>query len=221
DAVSDLLLTASPAATAHLEREHAHGRIVFVGDTMLDVVNWARDVARTRSTILEKLALAPSSYAIATIHRAETTDRADTLGAALELLARIDRTVILPLHPRTQAAVERFGLEQLLAAPSLHVIEPLGYLDMVQVVQNARAVLTDSGGLQKEAFYLGVPCITLRNETEWVETVEMGWNHVVGLDVAKAREALEQAAPQSSDANPYGAGDAGARIVDAIEEFLS
>ncbi|MDQ7008088.1 MAG: UDP-N-acetylglucosamine 2-epimerase (non-hydrolyzing) [Acidobacteriota bacterium] len=220
DAVSDLLLTASPAATTHLEQERAQGRVLFVGDTMLDVVTWARDTAKSKSTILESLELEPKSYTVATIHRAETTDTPATLKAALDLLARVDRVVVLPLHPRTRAAAGRFGFSKLLDAPALRVIEPAGYLDMIQLVQHAEAVMTDSGGLQKEAFYLGVPCVTLRHETEWVETVELGWNHVVGLDLDKARAALNRRGRPTITDNPYGAGDAGIRIVDAIIDFL-
>ncbi len=216
DALSDLLLTASPAAGAHLERENVQGKVVFVGDTMLDVVLWAKDAAREQSGIIDKLGLQPRSYAVATIHRAETTDHPDSLKSALELLAGVGTPVVLPLHPRTKAAAERFGFGELLGAPSLRTIDPLGYLDMIQLVQSSQAVLTDSGGLQKEAFYLGIPCVTLRQETEWVETVELDWNHVVGLNLDRARKALAQGAPSGQPQNPYGQGDAGSRIVEAI-----
>jgi UDP-N-acetylglucosamine 2-epimerase len=191
DHLSDLLFAPTPAAMANLAREGLAERARQVGDVMLDAMRTFAPVALARSRVLERLGLSPGGYLVATLHRAENTPAA-TLGPLLEALAAAGsgaRPVILPLHPRTAHAIRDAGLA-LPAGAGLRTIEPLGYLDMIALVARARIVLTDSGGLQKEAFFLGRPCVTLRDETEWVETVAGGGNIVAGTTAAGVRDAL-------------------------------
>src|SRR5205814_1735963 len=145
---------------------------------------------RERSDVLKRLGFAAKSYHLATIHRAENTDDVGRLKTLLEALARLDRPVVIPLHPRTRAALE--GAAGVPATGTLRIIEPLGYLDMLALMEAADAVLTDSGGLQKEAYWLGVRCVTLREETEWTETLAGGWNQLTGATEARIRAAVGQ-----------------------------
>jgi len=149
-----------------------------VGDLMVDATVQATEMAKGRSEILAKLGLLPRSYAVATVHRAENTDDPSRLARVLDFIALQARQqpTVMPLHPRTAAAVLAAGLS--LQRPGLIVTEPLGYLDMCMLTHHAELVLTDSGGLQKEAYFHRVPCVTLRDETEWTETVECGWNRL-------------------------------------------
>ncbi len=197
---------------------------------MLDAMRAFAPVAIARSRILESLALAPGGYLVATLHRAENTP-AEKLGPLLAALAEAgsaSRPVVLPMHPRTAHVIRDAGLA-LPAGPGLRAIEPLGYLDMIALVARARIVLTDSGGLQKEAFFLGRPCVTLREQTEWVETVSGGGNVVVGTDAARVRDAvaawdaaLARAEPDFAPAvrQAFGDGAASAKIVAQILQFL-
>ncbi len=222
DHVSDLLLAPTEAALKNLEREGIEAsRIRVTGDVMLDVARAYAAIAERRSRILERLGLRPGSYVLATVHRAETTDDPARLRAVFEGLAETAATlpVVVPLHPRTRGALERAGL-LVAVKEKLAVVEPLGYLDMLLLEKNARLVATDSGGVQKEAFFQGVPCVTLREETEWVELVALGWNRLCpptsGALVARAiRTALEAPRPPAGAA-PYGAGDATDRILAAL-----
>ena len=191
-----------------------------VGDIMADSVRLFAPLAQRSSTVLERLGLRPGQYFAATVHRAANTDDAERLAGILSGLAQASRPVVLPLHPRTRAAVRRHNLEALLdnAQRRLIVTEPLGYLDMLQLQQNAAAVLTDSGGIQKEAYYLGVPCVTLRDETEWVETVASGWNRLAGTkrsQIISALESLDQSPPPQRPAL-YGDGFAAQKIADIL-----
>jgi len=221
DHVSDLLLAPTEAARAHLEREGLGARTRVTGDVMFDVALRFGAVAAARSRILERLALAPRSYLLATVHRAETTDDPERLRAVLEALARLarDLRVVVPLHPRTRAVLEKAGLGA--ATRDLIVIEPVGYLDMTMLEKNARLIATDSGGVQKEAFFHEVPCVTLRDETEWVELVALGWNRLApprdAASVERALRAALDAAPRGQAARPYGAGDAAERVVAALQ----
>jgi len=231
DHLSDLLFAPTPEAMTNLAREGLADRARQVGDVMLDAIRAFAPVALARSRILERLALAPGAYLVATLHRAENTPAA-TLGPLLAALAGIgseSRPVVLPLHPRTAHVIRDAGLA-LPAGPGLRAIEPLGYLDMIALVARARIVLTDSGGLQKEAFFLGRPCVTLRDETEWVETVSAGGNVVAGTDAGRVREAvaswdaaLARAEPDfaASMRSAFGDGAASGRIVAQVQEFIA
>ena len=179
DHLSDLLFCPTETAVRNLEREGITRGVHRVGDVMYDAVLQYLELAQRKSRILEQLALKPSSYALATIHRAENTDEPVRLAGVREGLRLVHSSglpVVMPLHPRTRRAIAEHGL----SLDGVRLIEPVSYLDMLVLEKHARVILTDSGGVQKEAFFFGVPCVTLRDETEWVETVETGWNTLVG-----------------------------------------
>jgi UDP-GlcNAc3NAcA epimerase len=181
DHVADLLLAPTRAAIDNLAREGIAGpNVALVGDVMYDAVLHYGQVAEAQSTALDDLAVKPGQYVLATVHRAENTDDAARLGAIMSALWQLsdEIPVILPLHPRTRRAAEAAGLE-LGAGRRLRIVEAVGYLDMVMLERHARMIATDSGGVQKEAYFSRVPCVTLRTETEWVELVESGWNTLV------------------------------------------
>jgi UDP-GlcNAc3NAcA epimerase len=209
DVLSDLLLAPSPEAAATLEREAVAGRVRVVGDLMYDAVLASKPIALQRSSILSRLGLTAGAYAVCTLHRAENTDDPQRLAELLTFLEQegggID--IVMPLHPRTRAKFEAFGL----SAGRLRVIEPLGYLDMQRLMTDCVAVFTDSGGLQKEAYFHGKPCVTLREETEWTETIEAGWNRLW-----RQPEYVE---PRRSIPH-FGEGDAARACVSEILAFL-
>jgi UDP-GlcNAc3NAcA epimerase len=193
-------------------------RIFAVGDVMYDVALYYAEKAERRSRILEQLRLKPKEYVLATIHRAENTDDDHCLRnifQGLDLVAR-EVNVIVPLHPRTRQAAKHLGL----TFQHAHAIEPLGYLDMVMLEKQSRLIATDSGGVQKEAFFYNVPCVTLRSETEWIELLELGWNRLVPPSApAKIAEAILENLDQSgAAASPYGNGDAARKIIDVITD---
>lgn len=177
DHVAELLFAPTEVAERHLAREGIPAeRVHRVGDVMYDAALHFADRAERESTVLADLGLEPGRYVLATVHRAENTDDPARLRAIVEGLTKVaaDLPVVLPLHPRTRGALRDQGL----AADALRVVEPLGYLDMVRLERDAALVATDSGGVQKEAYFFGVPCVTLRDETEWVELLEAGWNRL-------------------------------------------
>lgn len=176
DHISDVLFCPTRTAVENLGTEGVVQAVLHCGDVMYDATLYALSVARERSDILARLNLEPGRYAVATVHRAENTEQAHALEAVLNYLngqAR-QQPVVLPLHPRTREAARTFGCD----LSELQVCHPLGYIDMTMLVANAAAVYTDSGGLQKEAYFHRVPCVTLREQTEWVETVTAGWNRL-------------------------------------------
>src|SRR3954447_3176779 len=222
DHAADLLLCSTPVAVANLDREGVHGRVELVGDVMADVSLAFASVAEERSQALQELALEPGAYLLVTAHRAGNVDDPARLGRLVELLEALPQTTVFPLHPRTRARLEAAGLlGRLAAAPRLKLTPPLGYLDFLTLARNARAILTDSGGVQKEAYLLGTPCVTLRDTTEWVETVESGWNVLVDLDAGAALAALERPLPPGERPELYGGGRAGERIRDAIDAYTA
>ncbi len=196
--------------------------VALVGDTMYDAVLQFSEIAKRRSTILEDLKIKPKEYLLATVHRAENTDDHDRLGnimaALLELAER--EIVVLPLHPRTRKILDADSPTLLTPYSSLKMIPPVGYLDMLMLEKNARIILTDSGGMQKEAYFFGVPCVTIRTETEWVETVEAGWNIVVGADRAKIAETIISFKTDRPRPKLYGDGKAAERIVRELAQHM-
>ena len=214
DHAASLLLCSSDAAAETLRGERVAGEVVVVGDVMVDVFELLAPRADKR--IFGQLSVDPGGYLLVTAHRAGNVDDPKRLRALVELLRALPEPVVLPLHPRTRARLEeaRLSLDGVIVAP------PLGYLEFTALVAGARRVLTDSGGVQKEAYLAGVPCITLRSTTEWRETVEAGWNVLVDLDAEKALAALQREPPV---ARPplYGDGRAGERVVDALLRSLS
>jgi len=204
DHVSDLLFCPTRAAIGNLKREGIEDGVHHVGDVMYDATLAATRRARKDSKLLTDLNLVPGGYALATVHRAENTDDAAHLSEVLDFLrGRAQRRpVVLPLHPRTRQAAARFGL----GFDGLRVIDPVGYLDMAALLDGCAEVLTDSGGVQKEAYFHRKPCITLRSETEWVETVQAGWNRLwKGPDYAARKDIAD-----------YGDGRAAHRICEIL-----
>ena len=226
DHLSDLLFAPTPEAMRNLANEGLGARARQVGDVMLDAIRAFAPLALERSRVLDRIGLEPGAYLVATLHRAENTtpERLAPLVAALADVGTAARPVVLPLHPRTANVVREAGLD-LPRAGGLLAIEPLGYLDMIALVARARIVLTDSGGLQKEAFFLGRPCVTLREETEWVETVSGGGNLVAGTEPRRILESVAAWDARLAGGGPdfsaeigrsFGDGRAAARIVAAV-----
>ena len=214
DHAADLLLCPSETSIANLRAERAAGKLELVGDVMVDVALTMQPRARERD------AGAPGEpFLLATAHRAGNVDDPDRLQALVDLLCGMPFPVVLPLHPRTRARLEAASLLDRLEG-CVDLRPPLGYLDFTALLLRARAVLTDSGGVQKEAYLAGVPCITMRDTTEWVETLNTGWNTLVDLDREAAVRALE-AAPPAERPQLYGDGRAAERVVEAVTAFRS
>jgi UDP-GlcNAc3NAcA epimerase len=217
DHASDLLFAPTEASVINLQHEgFSEGQILRVGDVMYDASLFYGVKAERISRILETLDLHPKQYILATIHRAENTDdtgRLCTIFEGLELTAK-EMPVIVPLHPRTREALKREGVLGR-NSKNLLLLEPVGYLDMVMLEKHAALIATDSGGVQKESFFYGVPCVTLRNETEWVELIEMGWNRLAPPVSAASVCAgiMGMLAQRGSPGLPYGTGDAAGQIL--------
>jgi UDP-N-acetylglucosamine 2-epimerase (non-hydrolysing) len=214
DHAADLLLAPTRTAMGHLADEGLADRSVMVGDVMTDVLLQVRDqLAGSTSPLLAEQSLEPGSYYLATIHRAESTDDPHRLGLIVESLAALDAPTILLAHPRLVAKARDAGIE--LARGALRPHAPLPYPELVAAALQARGVVTDSGGLQKEAFLLRTPCTTVRTETEWVETVKLGWN-VLTEPGPRLVEAAQRPRPADTDATPYGDGNAASRVIRAL-----
>lgn len=181
DHLADMLLCPNVTAVSNLAGEGITKGVHLVGDLMMDALRHFSGIATSKSHVLETLGVTAKDYFLATVHRAENTDDHERLANILAALSGIERTVVFPMHPRTKHRMTECGLENALG-DNVIVIDPIGYLDMINLEQNAVAILTDSGGVQKEAFWLRVPCITLRDETEWVETITSGWNTLTGAN---------------------------------------
>ena len=210
DGLADLLLCPSEVAVENLRAERAAGRVEWVGDVMVDVAMLFQPRCRDRRPPVD----VPDEFVLATAHRAGNVDDPERLAALVDLLCAVPYRVVLPLHPRTRARLETAGLLARVEA-SLTVTPPLGYLDFTSLLVRARAVLTDSGGVQKEAYLAGVPCVTMRDTTEWVETVETGWNVLVDLDREPALAAIDRDIPAERP-QLYGDGQAAERVVAAL-----
>jgi UDP-GlcNAc3NAcA epimerase len=217
DHASTLLLCSSQLAIENLEAESLGARAVLVGDVMVDVaLRWA-PAARANTEVAAAYGLEPGSYLLATAHRAGNVDDPARLRALVELIRALPAPVLFPTHPRTRARLRDAGLlAELQSDATITLTEPLGYIEFAALLCHARAALTDSGGVQKEAYLAGVPCVTLRANTEWVETVEAGWNTLVDLDSDAALAALAREPPAERPAL-YGDGHAAERCVDALE----
>jgi UDP-N-acetylglucosamine 2-epimerase len=210
DRTSTLLLCPDERSARQLEQEGVEGRITVVGDVMADASFRLAPVARERSTILERLSLEPGKYIVATVHR-EANVVQPRLGRIVDALNRLDEPVVFPAHPRTRAALKGIDL-----ADHVQLLEPLGYLDLAALASRARVILTDSGGLQKEAYWYGVPCVTMRPSTEWVDTVELGANVLVDDDPERIVTAAQNARMPRNLPPLYGDGRASERIAEAL-----
>ena len=217
DHASDLLFCSTETAVSNLERESVAGTAHLVGDVMADVSLTFAPIAAERSRALEETGVLAGEYLLVTAHRAGNVDDPDRLARLVSLIERLPGRVVFPLHPRTARRLDEADLRERLEATAV-LTPPLGYLDFLQLARNARAVLTDSGGVQKEAYLLGTPCVTLRDTTEWVETVEAGWNVLVDLDPEAALAALERQ-PSGERPDLYGGGQAGVRIRDVLDSY--
>lgn len=220
DRVSSLLFCPTESAVNNLNVDGISEGVHNTGDVMYDVALFYKDRARQQSSILSKLNLLHGKFALATCHRAENTDDPSRLGAILAALADVSSqlSVVLPLHPRTRNLIIKYGQSHLLS--NLTVVEPLPFLDMIALEQAAKVILTDSGGVQKEAYFYGVPCITMREETEWVETIAAEANVLVGANRLVLMEWINklqanQWCPDFSG-TPYGTGRAAERILQTL-----
>jgi len=218
DHISDILFCPTPAAMGNLKREGLVERARLVGDVMYEATLYHLKMAKHQSNVMTRLSLRPNGYLLATAHRAENTDNSQRLGGIVEALNSIQEPVVFPVHPRTQAALKRYSYT---LGKHVQTVPPVSYFDMLMLEKNARLVLTDSGGIQKEAYCLGTPCITLRDETEWVETVEMGWNTLVGADPTAILEAVQHFQVSSERPALYGDGKTSLHILEALEDCVS
>jgi UDP-N-acetylglucosamine 2-epimerase (non-hydrolysing)/UDP-GlcNAc3NAcA epimerase len=216
DHASSLLLCSADGAAENLRAERVAGRIEVVGDVMVDMAMLLGPRAAARTDVLETYGVEPGRFLLVTAHRAGNVDDPERLDRLVALLEALPEPAVLPLHPRTAARLEAGGLRARLdAAAHLRLAPPLGYLEFTALLHHARAMLTDSGGVQKEAYLAGVPCVTLRSTTEWTETVDAGWNVLVDLDADAALAALQRR-PPAERPQLYGDGRAGERVVAAL-----
>jgi len=214
DHLSDLVLCPTPAAAANLAQEGITEGVRVVGDVMYDAFREHAEVASARCSILGDLALRPGGYQLLTLHRAENVDAREALDRILQGIGESGCDVVFPMHPRTKAALERFGLT---LPPNVRAIGPVGYLEMLVLELNAEVIVTDSGGVQKEAFFAARPCVTLRDTTEWTETVQAGWNVLVGSDPGCIAAAMRTFRPRGEPPRLFGDGRAAQHVVDALQ----
>jgi UDP-N-acetylglucosamine 2-epimerase len=214
DHLSNLLLCPSRTAIDNLAAEGVVDHVHLVGDVMLDVLNWARRRAESQTgELLARLGVVARQYLLATVHRSENTDDLSRLRQIVDAFNRADEPILFPIHPRARKVLEGSDIR---LARHVQLIDPVGYVDMVTLAGAARLILTDSGGLQKEAYWLGVPCVTLRDETEWVETVDAGWNTLAGSNALSIVAAMRGFRPPVNRPNLYGEGSAAAACVELL-----
>jgi UDP-GlcNAc3NAcA epimerase len=221
DHCSDMLFCPTQTAVDNLSKERISQDVYLVGDTMYDAVLQFSEIAQMRSTILENLGIKPKEYLLATVHRPHNTDIPENLKSILSAFLEINEPIIFPVHPRTRQKLQELSTYNLISSSThrlknLKLIPPVGYLDMQMLMQNAKAILTDSGGIQKEAYFFGVPCITMRTETEWVETVRAGLNVVVGSEREKIINAIRSIKVNYPHLKIYGNGDAAKKIIQCM-----
>lgn len=215
DHLSDILFCSTVTAVDNLKKENILENVHLVGDVMIDVLKQNLDIAERKSFIMKKLGLKEKGYLLATVHRQENTDNIKNLTAIFEAFIESNEYIVLPLHPRTEKALIAAQLLDKVRGRNIDIIRPVGYLDMLLLEKNAKKIITDSGGVQKEAYFFKVPCITLRKETEWVETVDDGWNTLV-TDKKRIIAAIKTFSPEGKQREFYGKGDAAKRIAEAI-----
>ena len=217
DHLSSWLFCPSELAVKNLAKEGIHNGVFMVGDVMYDVALWRKERTEMHSDLLSKFGLQPKEYALATVHRSENTDDRERLSSifnGLEKLVSKGTQVVIPLHPRTKKMLNSFSI----TCTKIIAIPPVSYEEMLFLEKNAKVILTDSGGIQKEAYWLKVPCITLRDETEWVETLETGWNIIAGTDSDMIAKAANRQPPNSNRPELYGNGDTADKIILTLYE---
>lgn len=218
DHCSDLLLCPTKTAVENLKIEGIKRNVYLTGDVMVDAQRDCEKTAENKSRILADLDIKPKDYCLATIHRASNTDDPDKFRAIIEALEELG-DIVIPCHPRAEKYLRQFGLWDDLNRRA-RVIKPVGYFDMLMLEKNAKKILTDSGGVQKEAYLLGIPCITLRDETEWVETVADGWNVLVGSSREKIVQLARHFEPSQERHDVFGKGDASIKTAELIEKLV-
>ncbi len=222
DKVADILFCPTATAVKNLAEEGITSGVFNIGDVMFDAALKFTPIAEKKSQILDRLKIKPKNYFLLTLHRAENTDSFDNLSNIVAAIVRSKKTIVFPAHPRTIKLLKQYHLyEKVDRAGSVLLIEPVSYIDMIVLEKNARKILTDSGGVQKEAYFYMVPCITLRNETEWVETAADGWNCLVGADVEKILTALNNFSPDGVQQGHYGDGNASEKLVTVLNSYFS
>lgn len=214
DHLSSLLFAPTETAVKNLKNEGIVNNVYNVGDVMFDAVLHFGEIAKKKSGIINKLRIEDQEYILTTIHRAENTNHIGRLKNIINALNECGKTVVLPLHPRTKKYIQDYGLT---FNNNIKVISPIGYLDMLSLERSCRKIVTDSGGVQKEAFFMHKPCITMRDETEWVETVDNDWNRIVGTDRKKILTAIIDFEPSMKQKDIFGDGNSSDRICEIIE----
>ena len=220
DHISNLLFCPTKTAVNNLKNEGITDGVFNVGDVMLDALENNRKIAEEKSTIRDDLDITSKEFMVATVHRPANTDNKDNLSAIVKAFCSVNETIVFPVHPRTEKYLKQYGLWDELCQ-HVKVILPVGYLDMLKLMANSKKILTDSGGVQKEAYMLGVPCVTLRENTEWVETVEDGWNVLVGADYEKIADAILEFEGAGERGDVFGRGDASEMICEVLRSFSS
>jgi UDP-GlcNAc3NAcA epimerase len=215
DSLAQIHFCASQTAVKHLAAEGIRGSAFWVGDVMLDVMLQTRHLACARSRVMSRLQLTPGDYALVTIHRVANTDNPSRLRQIVQAINGVAERVVFPVHPRTRAALEQLGA---VFGSHVQLEEPVSYFDMIVLEENARLIATDSGGVQREAYFLGVPCLTLRDKTEWVETVQTGWNRLVGTDPQRVLDAWHWGKPEAPQPPIFGDGQAARRIAESLTD---
>lgn len=216
DHLSSLLFAPTSTAIDNLKKENLVKGVYNVGDVMYDAIKFFSGIAETRSRILDTIGVEREKYILCTIHRAENTNYIERLRSIVEALDESGQKIVLPLHPRTLKYMGDYGLKP---GGNIHIVDPLGYLDMVMLEKHASKIVTDSGGVQKEAYFMGKPCITLRDETEWVETVQTGWNVIVGADKELIKKNILEFNPAGERKELFGSGNAAQLILKHISEY--
>lgn len=214
DRLADIHFCVSDVAVNNLRGEGIHSSVHRVGDVMYDALLYALPLARKKSNILKQLGIKSKNYSVVTIHRAANTDNPYRLKRIIKALNTLSETIVMPVHPRTKLALSSI---KAILNENIQIIEPVGYFDMLMLEENARLIATDSGGVQREAYYLNIPCLTLRDETEWIATVETGWNKLVGANEKLIKNSWFNFTPPSDHPFLYGKGNAAQQILELID----
>lgn len=205
DHCSDRLFCPTESAVKNLSNEGIVRGVHYVGDVMYDAVLNFSDIAERKSTILQDLQLSPKEYILATVHRPSNTDNEQNLRNILSVFSEIDEKIVFPVHPRTKNQIDKYHID--ISSENILIIPPVGYLDMLVLEKHAKKIMTDSGGIQKEAYFLHVPCVTLREDTEWLETVQYGWNVLVGSDIEQVLVEISKQKPTGTPPELFGRGN--------------
>jgi UDP-N-acetylglucosamine 2-epimerase (non-hydrolysing) len=221
DHISDLLFCSTESAVDLLKEEGITKNVYMVGDVTFDLQKNTLSEGKA-SNILAELDLNPKEYILTTVHRQENTDKKENLVSILQAFKEIGTTIVWPIHPRTKKCINEYGLTEMVnTIANLRIVDPISYTETIELEKNAKLILTDSGGIQKEAYVAEVPCVTMRNETEWTETVESGWNQLAGTDTKKIVDLVHNFPEPHSHPNFFGDGNAYKKITQIVTDFLN